>query len=365
MNLGKYIHELLLENDLVIIPGFGAFISNYKPAEIKPETNIINPPSKEVSFNRQIRNNDGLLVGSVAQGEAVSHFDALKLIENEREDMLYNLDKGEKVILDETGELLVTKSGEIEFHPFKNENLLLDSFGLDAIVLEKPVKTEPEEIVENPEEKTPPRAEPVIVREKEVVKEPALDPEKEERQPELVPYFDEKEEPEKEGQKRRGWLWLLLIIVPIVGIGFYLLNKQRGEHQPPVESMDNTITIIKEEDPVSKPGPVLPDSVAIAGADSVIAEKPEISPTGTHVLETPKFYLVGGSFKEKGNANNYLIELKNRGFEPFLLGKRGNFYIIGIGKYNSEREALRAKQKFTEQNPKSGVWVMEEKRANE
>ena len=53
MNIGKYVHELLLENDTVIIPGFGAFISNYKPAEIDEETNELKPPAKEVTFNAQ------------------------------------------------------------------------------------------------------------------------------------------------------------------------------------------------------------------------------------------------------------------------------------------------------------------------
>ena len=70
MKLAKHIHDLLLENETVIIPGFGAFISTYKPAEIGE--NEIKPPSKEISFTRQIRNNDGMLVTAIARKAKIS-----------------------------------------------------------------------------------------------------------------------------------------------------------------------------------------------------------------------------------------------------------------------------------------------------
>ena len=88
VDFGKIIHELLLENEIVIIPGFGAFVSEYKPAEISVDSDEIKPPSKTVLFNQQIRNNDGLLVGYVGETKRISHFDALKRIEKEREKIL-------------------------------------------------------------------------------------------------------------------------------------------------------------------------------------------------------------------------------------------------------------------------------------
>ena len=54
MKLGKYIQLLLPEHATVIIPGFGAFVSNYKPAEIDKESDEIKPPSKTVTFNQKI-----------------------------------------------------------------------------------------------------------------------------------------------------------------------------------------------------------------------------------------------------------------------------------------------------------------------
>jgi cell division protein FtsN len=68
--------------------------------------------------------------------------------------------------------------------------------------------------------------------------------------------------------------------------------------------------------------------------------------------------LVGGSFKEEENAEKYRIELKEKGFNPFLLGKRGNFYIVGIGTFKTEAEAVAARRDFTEKMlvPAHGYW---------
>ncbi len=357
MNIGKYIHELLLENETVIIPGFGAFVSNYKPAEINEDTNELKPPSKEISFNSQIRNNDGLLVGSVALGEGVSHFDALKEIEKERENIIYQLDKGEKVKLEDTGELFVDEKFEIQFTPFEDDNLLLDSFGLEAVELEDSI--EEKEIIipvntETEKEETP-------KEEKETEPEVAVIPEKEISKTESVPVQTKEKEPEKEEKKKRSWLWLLLMLIPIILVGVYLLNQNKTDEKLPAKTIEITTSPIKEE-PVSTPDSTVLDTTFVVSQDSTQTKKEEITPVEIVVSDSPKFYLVGGSFKEEQNADNYLIELKEKGFDPFKLGKRGNFYIIGIGSYSTEKEAVIAKQKFVAENKVAGVWIMEDKK---
>ncbi len=359
MNIGNYIHELLLENEIVIIPGFGAFISNYKPAEINEETNEMKPPSKEISFNRQIRNNDGLLVGSVAQGEAVSHFDALKLIEKERENIIYQLDKGEKVTLAETGELFVDDKNEIGFTPFEDENLLLDSFGLEAVELEE-LADENKDIViaaetTQSEKDKIEKEEATPVPEKETSKE-INEPEEKVAEPEPVTN-DKKDNEEK---KKRGGFWFLLILVPILFVGYFLYQRKSENKQPEIIKTTKP-EVVAQKQPVATPDTTIVDSVTSVAKDTL---QPEIKKEQVTQTETPgsgKYILVGGSFKAEENANNYLIELKNKGFDSFALGKRGNFYIIGIGRYNTEREALEAKRKFMEENPKSGLWVMKDK----
>jgi len=61
MQLATYIKDLLYRYECVIIPGFGAFLTQYQSATINSANNSIFPPGKQVSFNRQLQTNDGLL----------------------------------------------------------------------------------------------------------------------------------------------------------------------------------------------------------------------------------------------------------------------------------------------------------------
>jgi hypothetical protein len=122
MNLGKYIRQLLPEHETVIIPGFGAFISEYKPAQIDEATGEMSPPSKKI-VQSKIKNNDGLLVGFVAEREGNSGSEALAKIDFERDEMLYKLDKGEKLLpLEGTGVSFYNENREIQFEPEKEIN---------------------------------------------------------------------------------------------------------------------------------------------------------------------------------------------------------------------------------------------------
>lgn len=379
MEFGKYIHELLLENDTVIIPGFGAFVSTYKPAEISEDSSEMKPPSKEVSFNPQIRNNDGLLVGQIAAGEAISHFDALKLIEKERENIIYRLDKGERVELEETGVLFYDENHEIGFEPFVDENLLLDSFGLETtdmsfdeeeIAEEEPAPPAEEEVPEEPvaviesgdtapdpepEEETP--GEPETTEEAHAETEPAEEPVEEEEPVEQEPEPVAVTDPESDEKKKRkgGWWWYLLILVPLVAVSVFLYMKDKQPPEPVIDEPEVTQTM--PEQPEALADTLAKDTAGAVETDSVVTEEPVAEMTEQPEATGPKYYLVGGSFKSEENAETFYRELVAKGVEPFHLGKRGNFYIVGIGTYDTEEEASAAKREYLDKHPGSGVWI--------
>ena len=66
MDITAFIRELLFGHDCVIIPGFGGFIGNYNPAHIDKNSGTFYPPVKQISFNRNLNHNDGLLVGRIS-----------------------------------------------------------------------------------------------------------------------------------------------------------------------------------------------------------------------------------------------------------------------------------------------------------
>ena len=62
ISVEELIGDLLLRNNCVIVPSFGGFVANQSAAIIDYRNGIITPPRKSVLFNRQLINNDGLLI---------------------------------------------------------------------------------------------------------------------------------------------------------------------------------------------------------------------------------------------------------------------------------------------------------------
>ncbi len=69
MRLENHIATLLYRYQCVVVPGFGAFLSQIKPAYLQRDSNTLYPPYKELSFNAQLIKKDGLLVSHIAQLE--------------------------------------------------------------------------------------------------------------------------------------------------------------------------------------------------------------------------------------------------------------------------------------------------------
>jgi len=68
MQLSQYISDLLYRYECVTIPDFGAFLSHPISARIDNATNNFYPPQKELSFNIQLKSNDGLLTSYISEG---------------------------------------------------------------------------------------------------------------------------------------------------------------------------------------------------------------------------------------------------------------------------------------------------------
>ena len=53
MDIAAHIGQLVLKQECVIIPGLGAFLTNYHAAEINPRQHHILPPTRKLVFNAQ------------------------------------------------------------------------------------------------------------------------------------------------------------------------------------------------------------------------------------------------------------------------------------------------------------------------
>ena len=130
---GKYISELLLEHDCVVVPGLGGFVANYAPAQINSSRHTIFPPYKKIVFNRKLKNNDGLLAEYISAVENKSFSEAANSLNLFAENILQRLNKGETILIDSVGSLAMGAENNILFEANTSTNLLLTSFGLDSI----------------------------------------------------------------------------------------------------------------------------------------------------------------------------------------------------------------------------------------
>jgi hypothetical protein len=116
----------------VIIPEFGGFLTKTISARIDEKTQVIYPPTKKLSFNAHLKENDGLLANHVAVSEKIPYDSALNYILFEVENWQKKL-QNEKVEFDGIGAFSINNEQKILFEPDPDANFLIDSFGLSTV----------------------------------------------------------------------------------------------------------------------------------------------------------------------------------------------------------------------------------------
>lgn len=134
MQLETYISDLLYRYECVTIPEFGAFLTQPVSATISRETQAFYPPKKVVSFNEQLKNNDGLLAHYIADVEKIPFEVAHKKITKRVKILKSYLTQGEVLTFKNIGEMVLNAAGKIQFEPSYQLNYLTDAFGLSQFM---------------------------------------------------------------------------------------------------------------------------------------------------------------------------------------------------------------------------------------
>ncbi len=126
----KYLTELLYAHDCVIIPGFGGFVTNNAPARVNNLDHSFTPPSRILTFNRNLKNNDGLLANCIATVERSGFNEAMEQIRFLVADLERQLQDGKRVLMEGVGTFFMDKGLNLLFEPDPTSNFLPGSFGL-------------------------------------------------------------------------------------------------------------------------------------------------------------------------------------------------------------------------------------------
>jgi|GEM_PF-701623 len=127
------IKEQLFFNDYLVLPNFGGFVLKSKPAHFSTSGGLLIPPSKTVSFNAQLKQNDGIL--------AIWLQNALKCHASEAISHLHEfagycsgiLNAKRRLSLEGIGFFYLDFENNICFEPQQDSNFLTRSFGLGPV----------------------------------------------------------------------------------------------------------------------------------------------------------------------------------------------------------------------------------------
>lgn len=322
MDVTAFIKELLFGHDCVIVPGFGGFIGNYTPARIDKSTGTFYPPIKQISFNRNLNNNDGLLLGRISVSTEVNYGDARSIVEEFVAGVRKKLEKGEKVIFDHIGSFVNNHEGNVQFEPDRSANYHLDSYGLE------PFKCLPLEGYD--------------VR-KRITQHIERDPVKQL----LV----------------RKIIWRAAVIVPLLALLVAVplkTNLFRGKVESTTMNPLLTAEFENNKNAVDEVNNNIVESPKLNDSTTAITEKttePEVIIPA--ITESNSYVLITGSFKSKENANSQLNSLIAEGFSPEIVPTENGFYRVCAIACNDLKTANSKKDSIAKNYP--GAWISKKK----
>ncbi len=317
MKIEKYISGLLYRYQCVSIPGFGAFLSEWQSAQIAEGHNSFVPPRKVISFNSNIKTNDGLLANHIALQEKISYETALAKIQTQVVFWLEKLQNKEVLTLENIGEISLNSENNLVFKPNTSVNYLMDSFGLSGF-------NSPEIIRENQIQNTIETLSiPQQVVENEILEEEVI-----ENETPVIPLVQTK--------PNTNWLKYAAAIALFSSAGTYGYKMY----------YDFTIdqkTILVEKSVQEKVNQklqeatfVLPNPMAVV--DLTLEEKPAAN---------NKYHVVAGAYRSEKNANKALKQLVAQGFEAHVLTKNKYGLIpVAFGSYSNLNEAQNLKRQI-------------------
>ncbi|HCE54367.1 MAG TPA: hypothetical protein DER05_04890 [Lutibacter sp.] len=265
-------------------------------------THTFYPPSKQLTFNSHLQNNDGLLVNYVAASKNISYSEALEVIEKEVVEwkLLMNV---EVLELENIGSFKLNKERKLIFEPSNSLNYLSSSFGLGSYVS--------------------PAIKRVVYKEKIKQLEPFLTEETKRKTPIFIKY---------------AATAAILFALGTVGWNEY----QKKEYNSLVAQAE------QQQKKVEK---------TIQEATFVIAN-PLPAITLNVIKETYNYHIIAGAFRTPENAEKKLQQLLEKGYNAKILGvNKWNLTQVAFESFTSEEEAIN-KMRIIHKTESQDAWLL-------
>lgn len=144
----NHINALLLENDCVIIPGFGGFITHYVPSQIEQESDIFSPPYRVIAFNPKLKLNDGLIAQAYMSTNGTSFTDANRRLNKDIAELVNTLTTSGSYTFPNIGVIKTDINGQLKFIPEDTKSNSTYNYGLDAFQIPNLVSLRASKVLE-------------------------------------------------------------------------------------------------------------------------------------------------------------------------------------------------------------------------
>ena len=135
-DIERHIVELLLDNDCVIVPGFGGFMTHNLAASYDEANNVFLPPSRTIGFNPRLTMNDSLLAQSYVNCYDISYPEALKRIERDVDNLKQLVEKDGGHAICGIGKITVLADGRFDFIPEESGIMAPWLYGFEPFEIE-------------------------------------------------------------------------------------------------------------------------------------------------------------------------------------------------------------------------------------
>ncbi len=315
MQLETFISDLLYRYECVIVPDFGAFLTERQSATVNETTNSFYPPRKIIAFNEQIQNNDGLLARYIADVEKIPFEVAVKKIKKRVKVLKSYLTQGETISFHNIGEIIFNAEGKIVFEPSYSLNYLTDAFGLSQFESEVVTREVHKETVAAIEEVTP----ITITQEKRTA---------------------------TGSSTNKGYLKYAAVALIALTLGGVMASKYYvGE--------------IEAHNQLAQRKAALQLETKIQEATFSLNPLPAVTLNVTK--QTGNYHIVAGAFRVEDNCDKKVAQLKADGFSARKIGaNRYGLHQVAYASYESRLEALKALRSIKTSHNKD-AWLLVQK----
>ena len=328
LEINQIIKELLQLHDCVILPNLGGFVAQYSPANFDEKKSVFSPPDKQILFNKNLKNNDGLLVNAFAQKNNISYEKALENLT----DLLLEINKNLKTQNQHEFKgigILYYNEGILNFIQ-KSNNLLSSSYGLMSLNIDDfKISNKQEKVIELNSSKFL----------KTQIKNWALA-----ASVILVVFYS-------------AWIPIQTQLLKQGGeFNYSDLNPFtfKKENIDSIEEVKlNTPQEIKATQPINKTSKksnsVILKSELKNNLNPVVVIKNQ---SGNKIFE-----VVIGSFTKELNAKKMIVKLQNKGIIARKLKKENKLFRVSIGKFLNKKNAKKLQRSIRKRHQISS-WIL-------